>query len=69
MCNGLHHQYPTRAAGARAVAPARLEEANTSWRWRASAQYAALPAELRAEETMANFRARLKEHTRRHIDI
>ena len=69
LASGVHHQYPTRAAGARVVAPARLEAANTSWRWRASAQHAALPAELRTEASMQQFQAKLREHTKAHINI
>ena len=67
LASGVHHQYPTRAAGARAVAPARLEVANTSWRWRASADYAALPPELKMEESMPRFMSGLRAHTKRHI--
>ena len=69
LSSGVRHHYPTRAAGTRAVAPARLEVANTSWRWRASSEYAALPPGLRAEESMAKFKAGLRDFTRRHIGI
>ena len=69
LTSGVQHRYPTSAAGTRQVTPARLEVANSSWRWRASAQYAALPPGLRAETTMAKFKAGLREYTRRHIGI
>ena len=32
LASGVHHRYPTRAAGRRQVAPARLAVANTSYR-------------------------------------
>ena len=63
------HQYPTRSAGLRQVAPAHLEVANTSWRWRASGQYAGLPPELRTEESMPRFLVGLKEYTKHQIAI
>ena len=69
LASGVHHPYPTRTAGTRQVAPARLEVANSSWRWLACREYAGLPEELRAESSLTRFLAGLKEHTRRHIDI
>jgi hypothetical protein len=69
LSSGVQHQYPTRSAGLRQVAPAHLEVANTSWRWRASGQYAGLPPELRTEESLPRFLVGLKEYTRRQIAI
>ena len=69
LTSGVHHQYPTSAAGTRQVKPARLAVAQNSWRWRTSAQYAALPSDLRGHTNMKKFKAGLKEHTRQHISI
>ena len=63
------HQYETRTAGRREVTPARLAAANSSWRWRAAAQYAALPAELREEGSLPRFLAGLRGHTVRTVAI
>ena len=63
------HQHDTRTAGRRQVAPARLAAANSSWRWRAAAQYAALPVELRGEESLPKFLAGLRRHTTRTVGI
>ena len=63
------HQYNTRTGGWRQVAPARLAAADSSWRWRAAAQYAALPAELRGEENLPRFLAGLRRHTTRTVGI
>ena len=60
--SGVQHQYETRTAGMRQVAPARLAAANTSWRWRAAAQYAALPVELREEGSLQMFMSGLRKH-------
>ena len=67
--SGVRHQYGTRAAGRREVAPARLAAANTSWRWRAAAQYAALPAKLRSEGSLPAFLSGLRQHTLDHVEI
>ena len=69
LSSGVQHQYPTRSAGTRQVAPARLEVANTSWRWRAARQYAALPTELKREGSMPRFLARLREYSRCKVAI
>ena len=67
--SGVSHRYPTRAAGTRLVAPARLAVANTSFRWRAATQYAALPEDLRMEESLPVFLTRLREHSSRHVSV
>ena len=69
LASGVRHQYPTSTAGTRVVAPARLAAANSSWRWRAAAQYAALPEGLRGEESMHLFLTRLRQHTMDHVAI
>ena len=69
LASGVQHRYPTRNAGMRVVTPARLSVANTSFRWRASAQYAALPQELQKEKNLPQFLGALREYTRRHIAI
>ena len=69
LASGVRHQYPTSTAGTRVVAPARLAAANSSWRWRAAAQYAALPEGLRREESMHLFLTRLRQHTMDHVAI
>ena len=67
--SGVRHRYPTRAAGTRVVKEASLQVANTSFRWRASSQYAALPADLKAEQSIQAFLKRLKKHTIENISI
>ena len=69
LTSGVRHQYGTRAAGRREVAPARLAVANTSWRWRAAAQYAALPEGLRREESLPAFLEGLRQYTLDHVAI
>ena len=71
LSSGVEHQYETRAAaaGTRTVAPARLAAANSSWRWRAAAQYAALPEGMRREESMKTFQAALRRHTLMNVAI
>ena len=69
MNSGVRHEYATRAAGTRTVAPARLAAANNSWRWRAAAQYAALPEGLREEESLQKFLPALRRHTVTNIPI
>ena len=63
LTSGVQHQHDTRTAGTRTVAPARLAAANSSWRWRAAAQYAALPEDLRKEESLVAFLPALRRHT------
>ena len=69
LASGVKHRYPTRTAGTRVVAEASLAVANSSFRWRASTQYAALPRELKSDENMESFLNRLKTHTIETIDI
>ena len=69
LASGVRHQYPTRAAGTLVVTPAGLSVANTSFRWRASAQYAALPQDLKRERSLPCFLTALKEYTRRQIAV
>ena len=69
LASGVTHRYPTTTAGTRVVAEASLAVANSSFRWRASTQYAALPMELKSEENMQSFLNRLKTHTIETIDI
>ena len=63
------HQYGIRTAGRPQVAPARLAATNSGWRWRAAAQYAALPVELRGEGSLPKFLAGLRRHTARTVGI
>ena len=69
LTSGVKHRYPTRAAGTRVVKEASLKVANTSFRWRASSQYAALPVDLKAEQSIQAFLKRLKKHTIENISI
>ena len=69
LSSGVKHRYPTRTASTRVVAEASLAVANTSFRWRASTQYAALPAELKDEQSIQTFLSKLKRHTVENIDI
>ena len=67
--SGVNHRYPTRSAGSRVVAEAKLKTANTSFRWRASKQYAELPMDLKTEQNTKAFLNRLRKHTIDNIDI
>ena len=69
LSSGVTHRYPTSTAGTRVVAPARLAAANSSWRWRAAAQYAALPEQLREEANLGIFLTTLRQHTIRNVAI
>ena len=69
LASGVHHRYPTRAAGQQQVAPARLAVADTSFRWRAAREYADLPAGLRTETSLPRFLAGLRTHTIQHIRV
>ena len=51
------------------VAEAKLKTANTSFRWRASKQYAELPMDLKTEQNTKAFLNRLRKHTIDNIDI
>ena len=68
VINERHH-YDTRTAGRWQVAPARLATANSSWRSRAAAQYAALSVVLREEGSLPKFLAGLRRHTTRTVGI
>ena len=67
--SGVKHRYPTRTAGKRLVAEASLSIANSSFRWRASTQFAALPAEIKEDQNTQSFLTKLKKHTIEQIDI
>ena len=67
--SGVKHRYPTRTAGSRMVAEAKLKIANTSFRWRASKQYAELPMELKTEQNTKAFLSKLRKHTIDSVDI
>ena len=67
--SGVKHRYPTRTAGSRMVAEAKLKTANTSFRWRASKQYAELPMELKTEQNTKAFLNKLRKHTIDSVDI
>ena len=69
LSSGVKHRYPTSKAGTRLVAEAKLTVANTSFRWRASTQYAALPANLKAEKSIQSFLNGLRKHTMENVDI
>ena len=69
LTSGTKHRYPTSAAGKQPVKPAKLMMANTSFRWRASADYANLPLDLKEEKHLKSFLTRLKSHTRLHVPI
>ena len=69
LASGVQHRYPTRTAGARTVAPARLAVANSSFRWRATTQYAALPEDLRTDESLPHFLASLRTYTQLNVSI
>ena len=58
LASGTKHRYPTSAAGKQPVKPAKLMIANTIFRWRASTAY-----DLKEEENLKLFLARLKSHT------
>ena len=64
LSSGANHRYPTTHAGEQTVKAARLGLANSSFRWRASNQYALLPQSLREEPSLKVFLTKLKEHTR-----
>ena len=67
--SGVKHRYPTRTAGSRMVAEAKLKIANTSFRWRASKQYAELPMDLKTEQNTKAFLSKLRKHTIDSVDI
>ena len=69
LYSGVKHRYPTRTASTRVVAEARLKAANTSFRWRASKQYAELPTNLKTEQSIQSFLSGLKKHTIDNVDI
>ena len=51
------------------VAEAKLKTANTSFRWRASKQYAELPLDLKTEQNTKAFLGKLRKHTIDSVDI
>ena len=65
----MKRRYPTRTAGSRVVAGAKLKTANTSFRWRASKEYAEIPMDLKTEQTTKAFLNRLRKHKIDNIDI
>ena len=69
LSSGVQHRYPTSTAGTRQVAEARLAVANSSFRWRASTQYAALPANLKTEQSMQSFLNGLRMYTMENVNI
>ena len=69
LSSGVKHRYPTRTASTWVVAEARLNAANTSFRWRASKQYAELPTNLKTEQSIQSFLSGLKKHTIDNVDI
>ena len=69
LASGVKHRYPTRAASRRVVEEARLKVANSSFRWRASKQYAELPTDLKTEQSIQSFFSGLKNHTIDYVDI
>ena len=69
LVSGVLHRYPTRTAGTRLVAPARLAVANSSFRWRASTQYAALPEDLKTEKSLQIFLTCLRQYTKKNVPI
>ena len=69
LAAGVRHRYPTSTAGMRGVTPARLSVANTSFRWRAATQYAALPQDLQRERSLPRFLTALRDYTRRRVPI
>ena len=69
LSSGVQHRYPTSKAGTRLVAEAKLKVANSSFRWRAATQYAALPSDLKTEQCVKVFLNGLRQHTIENLDI
>ena len=69
LASGVRHRYPTSKASTRVVAEARLKTTDTSFRWRASKQYAQLPTNLKAEQSIQSFLTGLRKHTIEIVDI
>ena len=69
LTSGVQHDYPTSQAGSRQVKPARLGITNSSFRWRATSQYARLPPSLKKEPSLKEFLSRLKEYTRVNVKV
>ena len=65
--SGVKHRYPTRTANKRVVAEASLAVANTSFRWRASTQFAALPEDIKSEQNTKLFLNKLKRFTLENV--
>ena len=69
LSSGVRHRYPTRAGSRRVVEEARLKVASSSFRWRASKQYAELPTDLKTAQSIQSFLSGLKKHTIDNIDV
>ena len=69
LTSGVKHRYPTRTANKRVVAEASLAVANSSFRWRASTQFAALPEEIREEPNTKLFLRKLKRFTIANVSL
>ena len=69
LTSGVKHRYPTRTANKRVVAEASLAVANTSFRWRASTQFAALPEEIKEEQNTKLFLNKLKRFTIANVSL
>ena len=67
LTSGVKHRYPTRTANKRVVAEASLAVANTSFRWRASTQFAALPEDIQSEQNTKLFLNKLKRFTLENV--
>ena len=67
LTSGVKHRYPTRTANKRVVAEASLAVANTSFRWRASTQFAALPEDIKSEQNTKLFLNKLKRFTLENV--
>ena len=67
LTSGVKHRYPTRTANKRVVAEASLAVANTSFRWRASTQFAALPEDIKNEQNTKLFLNKLKRFTLENV--
>ena len=69
LTSGVKHRYPTRTANKIAVKEASLAVANTSFRWRASTQFAALPEEIKEEKNTKLFLNKLKRFTIANVSL
>ena len=69
LSSGVKHHYPTSQAGSRQVKAAKLDVANSSFRWRATDQYVRIPTSLKEEPSLKVFLSRMKDHTRADVPI